>query len=580
MQGQQKVATVSKYNKEMIASTLEAIWNEKFSGAMEKFSQTFTGLWSTVQDTFKYAVAEIVGYSMEDMQTRTVSLMSVLKLLERGLISVFNAWASLPGPIQTFASVILTSVGVLSAFVAAMGILGFILPSVGAGLKAVNTLLLGTTVAAEGATVAVAGLDAVLAFAGSLVGITELVLVVAAAVAVLDLLQEKFGILNPAIEAFNNVMTITAYGVTVVTQDLQKGISEGLDPYIKKFEELDKQVDTFLEKHPLIKKAIDVVVEGFKIVTGIKTFEVLNDGIKGVAENTRDRATEIKAITEGMEKYEEEHGKTAKKVNKDIIESNNELGENYAETSDGIMGNLDDVAEYSEDSSLRMQKAYKDAADKYKEELSIMNTLSASGLKREDPNFDKDYKKLTSIEEDLPDVEDDIQKAQDKLTDLNKKLDKTQKDNVRALGKLQEDINEQIKEVEKLTNAGIDNNPEVIKMEKDLTKEKKKLQDLYTDDSVQEAKEKLAELYSTDSIDKEKRQLEKLYSDNSLQKAKEKLAEIMSTEAIDDAKEKLQELYEDDSVEEAKEKLAELYSDDSIAKEEAKLEKLYSIPHN
>ncbi|SMB82412.1 phage tail tape measure protein, lambda family [Pasteurella testudinis DSM 23072] len=48
--GQQRSAKVNKNNRKQIQETLEKIWNEKYSGAMEKQSKTLMGIWSNLQD--------------------------------------------------------------------------------------------------------------------------------------------------------------------------------------------------------------------------------------------------------------------------------------------------------------------------------------------------------------------------------------------------------------------------------------------------------------------------------------------------------------------------------------------------
>ncbi len=49
-EGKQKTREVNKNNRAMIQSTLEAIWNEKFAGAMEKQSKTWIGMMSNIAD--------------------------------------------------------------------------------------------------------------------------------------------------------------------------------------------------------------------------------------------------------------------------------------------------------------------------------------------------------------------------------------------------------------------------------------------------------------------------------------------------------------------------------------------------
>lgn len=59
--GKQQFKIVDKNNRKMIQSTLEAIWNEKYAGAMEKQSQTWAGMVSNLADQwtrFKVKIME------------------------------------------------------------------------------------------------------------------------------------------------------------------------------------------------------------------------------------------------------------------------------------------------------------------------------------------------------------------------------------------------------------------------------------------------------------------------------------------------------------------------------------------
>lgn len=56
--GKQQRAVVNKNNREMIASTLTAIWNERYGGAMERMSTTWEGMWSNMKDAMTKALAD------------------------------------------------------------------------------------------------------------------------------------------------------------------------------------------------------------------------------------------------------------------------------------------------------------------------------------------------------------------------------------------------------------------------------------------------------------------------------------------------------------------------------------------
>ncbi|MFA4972889.1 MAG: tape measure protein [bacterium] len=66
--GQQQKALVDKNNQEMIASTLSAIWNERYGGAMEKMSQTWEGMVSNLKDAWSAGLADIGSTIMPIMK--------------------------------------------------------------------------------------------------------------------------------------------------------------------------------------------------------------------------------------------------------------------------------------------------------------------------------------------------------------------------------------------------------------------------------------------------------------------------------------------------------------------------------
>lgn len=57
--GKQQRVYVDKNNQEMIASTLTAIWNERYAGAMEKMSTTWEGMVSNLKDAWTSNLADI-----------------------------------------------------------------------------------------------------------------------------------------------------------------------------------------------------------------------------------------------------------------------------------------------------------------------------------------------------------------------------------------------------------------------------------------------------------------------------------------------------------------------------------------
>lgn len=104
--GKQQTKTVDSNNREQIQSTLQAIWNEKFAGAMEKRSQTWTGVMSNMKDQYtRFSLMVMNSGAFDFMKTNLNNLLTeVNKLAADGTL---QKWASeVGGDIQEFFSVL------------------------------------------------------------------------------------------------------------------------------------------------------------------------------------------------------------------------------------------------------------------------------------------------------------------------------------------------------------------------------------------------------------------------------------------------------------------------------------------
>ena len=84
--------TVAKNSPEIIQQTLQAIWNEKYQGGMEKFANTWSGLTSTLTslwDEFKLAVMESGAF---EYMKQTLQLV-IDKINEAKKTGDFKKWA-------------------------------------------------------------------------------------------------------------------------------------------------------------------------------------------------------------------------------------------------------------------------------------------------------------------------------------------------------------------------------------------------------------------------------------------------------------------------------------------------------
>jgi hypothetical protein len=211
--GQQQVMVVDKNNKQMIASTILAFWNDKYAGAMEKQSQTITGMYSTIKDNIKNGLAEMAGFDMSSMTIKTGSLLGILKELSGVAVSVSGAFSNMSEPMQTF--VIVAAVGVASVGLLAAGLMLYSTASAAytavTGLMITETLTLG------------AAISAAIWPATLIVGTLALV------AAGLVYLEEKTGLVSAAWQTLKDVFTIAADYVGQVIGWLHDWIAQKID---------------------------------------------------------------------------------------------------------------------------------------------------------------------------------------------------------------------------------------------------------------------------------------------------------------------------------------------------------------
>ena len=90
--GNQQHKVVDKNNRKMIESTLTAIWNEKYAGAMERQSKTWIGMISNIKDQWTRFVTMIMGTGLFDWMRGKLQgvLDRINQLAEAGEL---QAWA-------------------------------------------------------------------------------------------------------------------------------------------------------------------------------------------------------------------------------------------------------------------------------------------------------------------------------------------------------------------------------------------------------------------------------------------------------------------------------------------------------
>jgi len=204
--GKQMAEVVDRNNREMITSTITAIWNDKYAGAMETRSKTLSGMWSTLKDNLSMGLADVMGYDMKNMEVQTLSLMGVFQSLMGVAVSLTGALSGIPESMQTFLVVAALGVAGIGALAAGFIAYGAILPLVTA-----ETAIFGVT------------LSAALWPATLIVGALALV---AAGLVYLD---EKTGIVTYSWNLLKDLFTITVDGILQAARMLWDGITIVMD---------------------------------------------------------------------------------------------------------------------------------------------------------------------------------------------------------------------------------------------------------------------------------------------------------------------------------------------------------------
>jgi len=204
--GKQQIAVVDRNNKEMITSTIQAIWNSKYAGAMEERSKSFNGMISTIKDNLKAGLADMIGFDMSTATIEGGSLLSVLKELAGVALTVSGAFSNMSEPMQTF------------VLVAALG--GAAALALGAGFVAASAAGITTTgvMAALGLAV-----NTVLWPATLIVGALALV---AAGLVYLD---QKTGLVTYSWNLMKDIFIIVANGIMTAASILKDYIVQKVD---------------------------------------------------------------------------------------------------------------------------------------------------------------------------------------------------------------------------------------------------------------------------------------------------------------------------------------------------------------
>lgn len=213
--GKQQIAVVDRNNKEMVTSTIAAIWNSRYAGAMEERSRSFTGLISTIKDNLKAGLGDMAGFDMKTASIEGGSLLSILKELAGVAIVLSGSFANMSEPMQTF--VIVGAVGGAAALALAGGL-----------------------IAANAAGITTAGVMGALSLAvNSVIWPATLIVGTLALVgAGLVYLNEKTGVVTYAWTLFKDLFTITVNGIMTaagILRDFIVGMMDEIKTAISNF---------------------------------------------------------------------------------------------------------------------------------------------------------------------------------------------------------------------------------------------------------------------------------------------------------------------------------------------------------
>lgn len=92
--GQMISKTADKTNKVMVANTIMAIWNERYGGAMDKLSHTWSGMWSNMEDQLTRFKQKMMNSGVFDNIKEALG--KVIAIIDKassdGTVEKFGAW--------------------------------------------------------------------------------------------------------------------------------------------------------------------------------------------------------------------------------------------------------------------------------------------------------------------------------------------------------------------------------------------------------------------------------------------------------------------------------------------------------
>ena len=347
--GNARVDVIDRNNREIITSTLQSIWNEKYAGGMLKQSQTLKGMVSNIKDSMFQASLAVMGFDAATGAFADESIFAKIKDQVGALLGVINELdidaiagkikAAFDALMQTLTELMPTFTNFKSIIVSVAGIVGDLFNAINGGsgetktfTDAINTLTgalasvfawidehptitkLAATIGI--AAVAFAHIVPVVAAVGSAIGTVAGVVasataffaaggtIVSAVGVIVAALGGPITLIIGAIALLGAAWATNMFGIrdkTAAAFDWIKGAFVGLmnilgnamTAYINFYTKSFNKLIPLLQKiFPEMEKVAEVSFNNIEKTTLDKT-EKVKDSIKSVAETTAETATEI-----------------------------------------------------------------------------------------------------------------------------------------------------------------------------------------------------------------------------------------------------------------------------------------------
>jgi pyridoxine 5'-phosphate synthase PdxJ len=290
--GKQQIAVVDRNNKEMVTSTIAAIWNSRYAGAMEERSKSFTGMLSTIKDNMTAGLADIAGFDLSTATVETGSLLGVLKELAGVGLTVTGMFANMSEPVQAFVTVVgvaVAGIGLLAAGTIAYTAAGELYATIMA-IEISETLTFGAALSAAiwPATLIVGGL-ALLA-------------------AGMVYVNEQTGIFTKTFDFLSDVLTVASEEFDKLWDSLSSQGSYFIADLVQGFEDLWtilNNIATYIHLDDLLNFAWDVSPLKVAYDAAKQLWGILSEWGGGISE----KADKIREANEGIGTSAEEGAK-------------------------------------------------------------------------------------------------------------------------------------------------------------------------------------------------------------------------------------------------------------------------------